>query len=37
MVAVGVTAGSAVRRDELFSAGAGTVCEALHGVIQLVG
>jgi len=37
MVAVGVTAGSAVRPDALASAGAVKVCKTLRGVIQLLG
>jgi len=37
MVAVGVTAGSAVQAGDLTSAGAVTVCKTLRGVIQLLG
>jgi len=37
MVAVGVTAGSAVRADDLFLAGAVTVCKTLREVIKLIG
>ena len=37
MVAMGVTAGSAVRAGDLTSAGAVKVCKTLRGVIQLIG
>jgi len=36
MVAIGVTAGSAVRADALFAAGAARVCTTLRGVMKIV-